>query len=57
MNKYIWILLGVVLVLLGISGIWFFRYELLSFIKGVIGIILLMIGAIMLVMGLYEFGE
>ena len=57
MNKYIWILIGLVLVLLGISGIWFFRYEVLSFIKGVIGIIVLMIGAIILVMGLSELGE
>lgn len=57
MNKYIWILIGLILVFLGICGIWFFRYEVLSFIKGIIGIILLMIGAIILVMGVSGLSE
>ncbi|HIH37237.1 MAG TPA: hypothetical protein HA232_04955 [Methanocellales archaeon] len=57
MNKYLWALLGLVLVVLGLCGIWHFRYDVLSFIKGVIGAIVLMIGAIILVIGVSELRE
>ncbi|MDD2778014.1 MAG: hypothetical protein PHS47_01370 [Methanocellales archaeon] len=57
MNKYLWVLLGLVLVVLGLCGLWYFRDDVLSFIKGVIGIIVLMIGAIILVIGVSELRE
>lgn len=57
MNKYLEILLGLVLVVLGAYGIYYFLGDVLTVIKGIIGIVVLVIGIIILVVGLFELKE
>nr|QNO53162.1 hypothetical protein NDOAJMFA_00012 [Methanosarcinales archaeon ANME-1 ERB6] len=57
MKEYGEILLGVVLAILGIAGIWHFRAEVLAVILGVIGIIVLMVGAVFLMIGVSDVRE
>ena len=57
MKEYGEILLGVVLSILGIAGIWYFRAEVLAVILGVIGIIVLMVGAVFLMIGISDVRE
>ncbi len=57
MKEYGEILLGVVLAILGIAGIWYFRAEVLAVILGVIGIIVLMVGAVFLMIGVSDVRE
>jgi protein-S-isoprenylcysteine O-methyltransferase Ste14 len=57
MKEYGEILLGVVLAILGVAGIWHFRAEVLAVILGVIGIIVLMVGAVFLMIGISDVRE
>ena len=57
MKEYGEILLGVVLAILGVAGIWHFRAEVLAVILGVIGIIVLMVGAVFLMIGVSDVRE
>jgi len=57
MKEYGEILLGVVLAVLGVAGIWYFRAEVLAVILGVIGIIVLMVGAVFLIIGISDVRE
>ena len=50
-------MLGVVLAILGVAGIWHFRAEVLAVILGVIGIIVLMVGAVFLMIGVSDVRE
>ncbi len=54
MKEYGEILLGVVLAILGVAGIVHWYIPLLEVIKGVIGIIVLMVGAVFLMIGVSE---
>ncbi len=57
MKEYGEILLGVVLAALGIAGIWVFKWQVLDVIKGVIGIIVLLVGAVFLMIGISDVRE
>ncbi|MDI6889186.1 MAG: hypothetical protein QMC78_05840 [Methanocellales archaeon] len=57
MNKYLEILLGLVLVVLGAYGIYYFLGDVLTFIKGVVGIVVLVVGIIILAIGILELKE
>lgn len=57
MNKYLEILLGLVLVVLGAYGIYHFLGDVLTVIKGIIGIVMLFVGIIVLAIGLPELKE
>ncbi len=57
MNAYLSILLGVILSVLGAFGIWELRSDVLTVLKGVVGIVVLMIGIIFLMMGLSDIRE
>jgi len=57
MKEYGEILLGVVLAILGIAGIVHWYIPLLEVIKGVIGIIVLMVGAVFLMIGISDVRE
>ncbi len=57
MNKYLELLLGLVLVGLGLYGIYRYLPEVEIFIKGVIGIAVLFVGIIALAIGLLELKE
>jgi len=57
MNKYMEILLGLVLVALGAYGIYKCLPEVTIFIKGVIGIVVLFVGIIVLAIGVLELKE
>ncbi|MEA3488478.1 MAG: hypothetical protein U9R10_04415 [Euryarchaeota archaeon] len=54
MKGYGEILVGLLLVVLGVAGIWYFRVEVLTIIKGVIGIIVLLVGAVFLMIGVSD---
>jgi len=57
MKGYGEILLGVVLAALGVAGIVHWYIPLLEVIKGVIGIIVLMVGAVFLMIGISDVRE
>lgn len=57
MKEYGEILLGVVLAALGVAGIVHWYIPLLEVIKGVIGIIVLMVGAVFLMIGVSDVRE
>jgi len=57
MKEYGEILLGVVLAILGVAGIVHWYLPLLEVIKGVIGIIVLMVGAVFLMIGVSDVRE
>ena len=57
MKEYGEILLGVVLAILGVAGIVHWYIPLLEVIKGVIGIIVLMVGAVFLMIGVSDVRE
>jgi hypothetical protein len=57
MKEYGEILLGVVLAALGVAGIVHWYIPLLEVIKGVIGIIVLMVGAVFLMIGISDVRE
>ena len=46
--KALKIVLGIVLIILGLLGIWFWRWDLLVLIRGAIGVILVLAGVIAL---------
>ena len=54
MKGYGEILVGLLLVVLGVAGIWYFRVDVLTIIKGVIGIIVLLLGAVFLMIGVSD---
>ncbi|KAF5434984.1 hypothetical protein C5S35_08975 [Candidatus Methanophagaceae archaeon] len=54
MKGYGEILVGLLLVVLGVAGIWYFRVDVLTIIKGVIGIIVLLVGAVFLMIGVSD---
>jgi len=57
MKEYGEILLGLVLAALGVAGIVHWYIPLLEVIKGVIGIIVLMVGAVFLMIGVSDVRE
>jgi len=57
MKGYGEILVGLLLVILGVAGIWYFRVDVLTIIKGVIGIIVLLVGAVFLMIGVSDVRE
>ncbi len=57
MKEYGEILLGLVLAALGVAGIVHWYIPLLEVIKGVIGIIVLMVGAVFLMIGISDVRE
>jgi len=57
MNKYLEILLGLVLIALGAYGIYKCLPEVITFIKGVIGIVVLFVGITVLAIGVLELKE
>jgi glucose uptake protein GlcU len=57
MKGYGEILLGLVLAALGIAGIWYFWEDVLAVILGVIGIIVLLVGAVFLMIGISDVRE
>ncbi len=57
MKGYGEILLGIVLAALGVAGIVHWYIPLLEVIKGVIGIIVLMVGAVFLMIGVSDVRE
>jgi len=57
MKEYGEILLGIVLAALGAAGIWYFREDVLRVILGVIGIIVLLAGAVFLMIGISDVRE
>ncbi|KAF5429134.1 hypothetical protein C5S39_09350 [Candidatus Methanophagaceae archaeon] len=57
MKGYGEILVGLLLVVLGVAGIWYFRVDVLTIIKGVIGIIVLLVGAVFLMIGVSDVRE
>ncbi len=54
MNRYLEILLGLILIGSGAYGIWFFRDQVMVVIEGCVGICVLLIGLIFLLIGVYE---
>ena len=57
MKGYGEILLGLILAALGIAGIWYFWEDVLAVILGVIGIIVLLVGAVFLMIGISDVRE
>ena len=57
MKGYGEILLGLVLAALGVAGIWYFWEDVLAVILGVIGIIVLLVGAVFLMIGISDVRE
>jgi len=57
MKGYGEILVGLLLVVLGVAGVWYFRVDVLTIIKGVIGIIVLLVGAVFLMIGVSDVRE
>lgn len=57
MKGYGEILLGLVLAALGVAGIWYFQDEVLVVILGVIGIFVLLVGAVFLMIGVSDVRE
>ncbi|MGB7534059.1 MAG: hypothetical protein WA977_13985 [Halobacteriota archaeon] len=57
MKEYGEILLGLVLAALGVAGIVFLYKDVWTVIKGVIGIIVLMVGAVFLMIGISDVRE
>ncbi len=57
MKGYGEILLGLVLAALGVAGIWYFQEEVLVVILGVIGIFVLLVGAVFLMIGVSDVRE
>ena len=57
MKGYGELLLGLVLVALGVAGIWVFRVQVLDVIKGVVGVMALLIGAVFLMIGVSDVRE
>jgi len=54
MNRYLEILLGLILTGSGAYGMWFFRDQVMVVIEGCVGICVLLIGLIFLLIGVYE---
>jgi len=57
MRGYGEILVGLLLAALGVVGIWYFRVDVLTILKGVIGIIVLLVGAVFLMIGVSDVRE
>jgi len=57
MKGYGEILVGLLLAALGVAGIWYFRVDVLTILKGVMGIIVLLIGAVFLMIGVSDVRE
>lgn len=57
MKGYGEILLGLVLAALGVAGIWYFQDQVLVVILGVIGIFVLLVGAVFLMIGVSDVRE
>ena len=57
MKGYGEILLGLVLAALGVAGIWYFREQVLDVILGIIGIFVLLVGAVFLMIGVSDVRE
>ncbi len=57
MRGYGEVLVGLLLAALGVAGIWYFRVDVLTIIKGVIGIFVLLIGAVFLMIGVSDVRE
>lgn len=57
MKGYGEILVGLVLAALGVAGIWYFWEDVLAVILGVIGIIVLLVGAVFLMIGISDVRE
>ncbi|MBE0478362.1 hypothetical protein IBX65_04490 [Candidatus Aerophobetes bacterium] len=57
MKKWLKILGGAVATIVGIWLIVIFRYDVLSFLKGVVGIVAAVVGLIVLVIGISELKE
>ncbi len=57
MKEYGEILLGIALAALGIAGIWVFKEQVLDVIQGVIGIVVLLVGAVFLMIGISDVRE
>ncbi len=54
MKGYGEILVGLLLVVLGVAGLWYFRVDVLTIIIGVIVIIVLLVGAVFLMIGVSD---
>lgn len=50
-------MLGLVLAALGVAGIWYFREQVLDVILGIIGIFVLLVGAVFLMIGVSDMRE
>jgi len=57
MRGYGEVLVGLLLAALGVAGIWYFRVDVLTILKGVIGIFVLLIGAVFLMIGVSDVRE
>lgn len=57
MRGYGEVLVGLLLAALGVVGIWYFRVDVLTILKGVIGIFVLLIGAVFLMIGVSDVRE
>jgi 1,4-dihydroxy-2-naphthoate octaprenyltransferase len=57
MRGYGEVLVGLLFAALGVAGIWYFRVDVLTILKGVIGIIVLLIGAVFLMIGVSDVRE
>ncbi|RZN41598.1 MAG: hypothetical protein EFT35_02160 [Methanophagales archaeon ANME-1-THS] len=51
------LLVGVILAVLGVAGIWYFLGEVITVIKGVIPIFVLLVGAVFLMIGVSTMRE
>jgi len=54
MNRYLEILSGFIFIVLGAYGIWYFKDQVITVIKGCIGISVFLVGLILLLVGIYE---
>jgi uncharacterized membrane protein YpjA len=51
------LLIGVILAVLGVAGIWYFMRDVITVIKGVIPIFVLLVGAVFLMIGVSTMRE
>jgi uncharacterized membrane protein YpjA len=51
------LLVGVILAVLGVAGIWYFLWDVITVIKGVIPIFVLLVGAVFLMIGVSTMRE
>ncbi|MCW3135391.1 MAG: hypothetical protein N2V77_00390 [Canidatus Methanoxibalbensis ujae] len=54
MNEYLELLIGIVLAVIGAFGIYYFLGDVITVLKGVIGIIVLLVGALFLMIGVSD---